>query len=170
MKIKYVSKKKSVGYFFLKNYKNGVDFYVKDNELRRSKRTERLENKRYGSHRSVSQKYHTDRFHGFRSVSSRYEKLRIIRFRFVSTRNVVMESKNKKRHVRRVRRKLLPSPRRWSSKVFTSVETGSNWRTTNFEKNIRGMSGSIAGQAQTCHAYSGFLVLAFWFSGSGFYL
>src|SRR5210317_1613681 len=111
MKIGYVSKKQSVCYFFLTNYQNGVDFYVKDNELRRSKRTERLENKRYGSHRSVSQKYHTDRFHGFRSVSSRYEKLRIIRFRFVSTRNVVMESKNTKRHVRRVRRKLLPSPR-----------------------------------------------------------
>src|SRR5210317_1786630 len=110
MKIGYVSKKQSVCYFFLTNYQNGVDFYVKDNELRRSKRTERLENKRYGSHRSVSQKYHTDRFHGFRSVSRRYEKLRIIRLWFVSTRNVVMESKNTKRYVRRVRRSLLPSP------------------------------------------------------------
>src|SRR5210317_2341031 len=100
MKIGYVSKKQSVCYFFLTNYQNGVDFYVKDNELRRSKRTERLENKRYGSYRSVSQKYHTDRFHGFRSVSSPYEKLRIIRFRFVSTRNVVKAEVDWMVHIR----------------------------------------------------------------------
>src|SRR5210317_384192 len=65
---------------------------------------------RNGSHRSVSKKYHTDRFHGFRSVWSRYENLICVRFWFVSTRDVTLESNNTKRHVRRVRRKLLPSP------------------------------------------------------------
>src|SRR6056300_1049693 len=68
---------------------------------------------RNGSHRSVSKKYHTDRFHGFRSVSSRYENLICVRFWFVSTRDVTLESNNTKRHVRRVRRKLLPSPFRF---------------------------------------------------------